>query len=161
VWAKLQTIARKSRPSDRNKIPVDVPVNVPVNVPVDVLRDILDYVGKADLATMCRVSKICCSYSQDVLYRDILVTVYSRDVHQTLAQSPHLARKVRSFDSSFMCRWLAMALRNMTSLRILTMSIDFHMDILNNCSFRLDSSVCLYSSGYDQSFRNFLAFDQL
>jgi F-box domain len=149
LCAKLPTIAGKSRPLDRNNIPVDVPV--------DVLRDILDYVDKADLATMCRVSKICCSYSQDVLYRDIRVTVYSGKVHRTLAQSVHLARKVRSFDSIFMCENLAMALRNMTSLRILKMSIDFPMDILNNCSFRLDTFVCLYLSGSDESFRKFLS----
>jgi F-box domain len=149
LCAKVPTIAGKSRPLDRYKIPVDLPV--------EVLRDILDYLDKADLATMCRVNKICCSYSQDVLYRDILVTVYRREVHWTLAQSTHLARKVRSFDSSFMCENLAMALRNMTSLRILKMSIDFHTDILNNCSFRLDMFVCFYLSGSDKSFRKFLS----
>ena len=39
-------------------------------IPVDVLREILGHVDKAGLVTMCRVNKICCSHSQDFLYRD-------------------------------------------------------------------------------------------
>src|SRR5277367_6761491 len=68
-------------------------------IPVDVLLDILEYVDKGDLATMCRVNKICCSYSQDVLYRDIYVG--NSKVLQTLAQSIHLAKRVRSFESRY------------------------------------------------------------
>src|ERR1700728_776714 len=104
-------------------------------IPVDVLRDILEYVDKADLATMCRVNKVCCSYSQDVLYRDIRVE--TPRVHQTLAQSTHLAKRVRSFNSYYKDRYLAMALRNMTSLRILKFS-SVYMELLNGCSFKLD-----------------------
>src|SRR3984885_9263213 len=96
-------------------------------IPVDVLRDILDYVDKAGLATMCRVNKICCSYSQDVLYRDIYVK--TPNVQQTLAQSTDLARRVRSFETYYESD-LAVALRNMASLRNLKLSVAFRMDIL-------------------------------
>jgi F-box domain len=109
-------------------------------IPVDVLRDILEYVDKADLATMCRVSKICCSCSQDVLYRDIYVE--TRRVQETLAQSTHLARRVRSFDSDYDDPGLSTALRNMTSLRILKLSSEFRTDILDGCTFKLDSFEC-------------------
>src|ERR1700728_250739 len=113
-------------------------------IPVDVLRDILDYVDRADLAIMCRVNTICCSCSQDVLYRDLYVkTRRASKVQQTLAQSTHLARKVRSFDTLFNTD-LAMALRNMTSLRNLKLPIDFHIDILDGCTFKLDSLECRY-----------------
>ena len=98
-------------------------------ISVDVLRDILDYVNKAGLATMCRVNKICCSCSQDVLYRDIYaLTRRANKVQQTLAQSTQLARRVRSFESNFEDSDLATALRNMTSLRILKLSDAFYVD---------------------------------
>src|ERR1700728_1471094 len=101
-------------------------------IPVDVLRDILEYVDQAGLATMCRVSKICCSCSQDVLYRDIYVE--TPRVHQTLAQSTHLARRVRSFDSNYdYDPYLPMALRNMTSLRILKLFTAKSSDFFEGC----------------------------
>jgi F-box domain len=31
------------------------------SIPVDVLREILEHVDKNDLATLCRVNKICCA----------------------------------------------------------------------------------------------------
>jgi F-box-like len=125
-------------------------------IPVDVLRDILDYVDKADLATMCRVSKIFCSCSQDILYRDISVAYPSRKVHQTLAQSTHLARKVRSFETNIYSD-LAMALRNMTSLRILKLPSGIHMDILDGCTFKLDSFECTRLDQHGEAFAKFLS----
>src|ERR1700728_1638219 len=119
-------------------------------IPVDVLRDILVYLDKGDLATICQLNKICCSCSQDFLYRDIYVeTRKASRVQQTLAQSTHLARKVRSFDILFTDSDLAMALRNMTSLRILKLSGPFRMDILDRCTFKLDSFECTYWDHYD------------
>ena len=121
-------------------------------IPVDVLRDILDYVDKAGLATMCRVNKICCSCSQDVLYRDIYVTYYGRKVHRTLAHSTHLARRVRSFDSDYEDPDLAMALRNMTSLRILKLPGGLGMENFDGCTFKLDSFECTYLMNNGESF---------
>src|ERR1700728_1131551 len=85
------------------------------SIPVDVLREILEHVSKADLVTLCRVNKICCSCSQDVLYRNIRV----RDprVIQILAESTDLAKRVRSFYSDYSHPPLSMALKNMSSLR--------------------------------------------
>jgi hypothetical protein len=101
---------------------------------------------------MCLLNKICCSCSQDVLYRDIYVQT-SR-VQQTLAQSTHLARRVRSFDSNLEDSHLATALRNMTSLRILQLSIGLYSDIFEGCTFKLDSF-----TGYhdDKYYRKFLS----
>src|ERR1700721_4082362 len=108
-------------------------------IPVDVLRDILDHVDKAGLAIMCRGNKICCSCSQDVLYRDIKCNIHMFEcVHRTLAQSTHLARKVRSYDPRYCGSDLAMALRNMTSLRILKFPPAFNRDILNDCTLNID-----------------------
>src|ERR1700728_2579234 len=129
-------------------------------IPVDVLLNILDYVDKAGLAAMCRVNQICCSCSQDVLYRDIYVgnSRVSR-VHQTLAQSTHLARRVRSFDSSYGRgdSYLAMALRNMTSLRILKVASAYDSDFFEGCTFKLDSFECEYWDSYSKSFTEFLS----
>jgi F-box domain len=127
-------------------------------IPVDVLLNILEYVDQADLATMCRVNKICCSCSQDVLYRDISV-VDPKRVQQTLAQSTHLARKVRLFSSYFAGSDsdLPMALRNMTSLRILQLSSTFNADILDGCTFKLESFECTYLENHDESFPKFLS----
>src|ERR1700733_6934993 len=118
-------------------------------IPVDVLRDILGYVDKADLPTICLLNKICCSCSQDVLYRDIFAeTLRASKVQQTHAQSTHLAKRVRSFESCYKDQYLAMALRNMTLLRILKLSNAFYMDLLvdllNGCTFKLDSFECGY-----------------
>jgi hypothetical protein len=125
---------------------------------VDVLRDILDYVDKADLPNICRVNKICCSYSQNVLYRDIYIWNISLSrVVQTLAQSTHLARRVRSFDSCYGDSDLAMALRNMTSLRILKLPTAYHTGILDGCTFKLDSFECTYLENHEESFKKFLS----
>jgi hypothetical protein len=122
-------------------------------IPVDVLRDILEHVGKIDLATLCRVNKICCSWSQSVLYREI----YNGDkrVIQTLAQSTDLARRVRSFESCYNCEELATALQNMSSLRRLNLECnDADTSILDGCTFKLDSFSCTFS--YSESLQNFL-----
>jgi hypothetical protein len=127
-------------------------------IPVDVLLNILDYVDKAGLAIMCRVNKICCSCSQDVLYRDIQCDIHMFEcVHRTLAQSTHLARKVRSYDPRYCGSDLAMALRNMTSLRILKLPPAFNMDILDDCTFKLDSFECSYLNDYRESFPKFIS----
>jgi hypothetical protein len=127
-------------------------------IPVDILLNILDHVDIAGLATICLLNKIGCSCSQDVLYRDIHVTVYSRaSVHRTLAQSTHLARKVRSFESRYRDPDIATALRNMTSLRILILSCPFPMDILDGCTFKLDSFESPYLNDYIKSFPKFIS----
>jgi F-box-like len=131
---------------------------MPTEIPVDVLLNILEYVDKADLATMCRVSKICCSCSQDFLYRDIDVkTRKAPGLEQTLAKSTHLARKVHSFDARYSDPDLAMAFRNMTSLRILKLSSLFHMDILDGCTFKLDSFECNCVHNHNGSYQKFLS----
>jgi hypothetical protein len=129
--------------------------DMPSEIPVDILLYILDYVDKADLATMCRVNKICCSYSQDVLYRDIFVTLTRRKVHQTLAQSAHLAKRVRSFQSCYIDPYLATALRNMTSLRILKLS-KVYVKLFDGCTFKLDSFEFMLLTKY-RDFSKFLS----
>src|ERR1700728_2054282 len=98
------------------------------SIPIDVLREILEHVCKADLATLCRVNKIFCSCSQDVLYRGI----YDEDKHviQTLATSTDLARRVRSFKTTHSPPELATALRNMSSLHSLGLDAIGDMSIL-------------------------------
>src|SRR6202035_4641575 len=107
------------------------------SIPIDVLREILGHVRKADLATLCRVNKICCSCSQDVLYREIRYG--DSDVIQTLAQSTDLARRVRSFYYFGRCPELATAMRNMPSLRRLNLVHSSDVSILDGCTFKLDS----------------------
>jgi len=104
---------------------------------------------------MCLLNKICCSCSQNVLYRNICVK--TPKVQQTLAQSAHLARRVCSFDSSYEDADLAMALRNMTSLRTLKLLGEFHVDILDGCTFKLDSFECTYLDNCSEFFQNFLS----
>jgi hypothetical protein len=107
------------------------------SIPVDVLREILGYVRKAHLVTLCRVNKIICSCSQDVLYREI--SYLDKHVIQTLAQSTDLARRVRSFHAYGVYPGLATALRNMSSLRSLDLWHSGDVSILDGCTFKLDS----------------------
>jgi len=120
------------------------------NLPIDVLPLILENINnKADLTTMCRVNKVCCFFSQDILYRNI--HIYHRppfQVCRTLAHSTHLARRVRSFRLSFYhpiiesngVDNLTTALRNMSSLRKLALYLDDrNSNILDGCTFKLDS----------------------
>ena len=116
------------------------------------LRMILEHVDKADLAKICLLNKICCSCSQDVLYREIYPNTHV-GVVQALAHSTDLARRVRSFEF-FNCEDVDMALQNMSSLRRLCL---WHIDdasILDGCTFKLDSFA--YSFHYDESLRKFL-----
>jgi hypothetical protein len=116
-------------------------VTTMLSIPVDVLQEILVHVHKADLPTLCRVNKIFCSYSRDVLYREI---GYKNDV-KTLAQSTDLARRVRSFKTEHSPE-LGTALRNMSSLR--SLFLDFIGDkssdesVLDGCTFKLESFAC-------------------
>jgi hypothetical protein len=108
-----------------------------VAIPVDVLREILGHVCKADLATLCRVNKIVCSCSQDVLYREI--SHRDHRVIPTLAHSTDLARRVHSFQVYDDYPGLATALRNMSSLRSLELWHSGDVSILDGCTFQLDS----------------------
>jgi F-box domain len=119
-------------------------------IPVDVLREVLEHVREADLATLCRVNKIFCSCSQDVLYRRI--SLGFKDVVQTLAQSTDLARRVRSFTIAYEGPELATALRNMPSLRSLDLGND--LSILDGCTFKLESLTCHLP--YSESLQQFL-----
>ena len=115
------------------------------SIPIDVLREILEHVNQSDLATLCRVNKICRSCSQDVLYRKI--EDGGAQVIQTLAQSTELARRVRSFATKHLSPELATALRNMSSLRRLDLEGYGDASILDGCTFKLDS----FSTGYPNS----------
>jgi F-box domain len=124
-----------------------------LSIPIDVLREILEHVDKADLATLCRVNKICCSCSRDVLYREIENEV--ADVIQTLAQSTDLARRVRSFHTSVYHPELPTALRNMSSLRRLNLEYSISdVSILDGCTFKLDSFHTDFP--YSESLQKFL-----
>jgi hypothetical protein len=122
------------------------------SIPVDVLREILEHVREADLATLCRVNKIFCSCSQDVLYRRIYIGY--EDVVQTLAQSTDLARRVRSFRTKQSSPELATALRNMSSLRDLSLSFGDDDSILDGCTFKLESFTCHLP--YSEALQQFL-----
>jgi hypothetical protein len=126
------------------------------SIPIDVLREILEHVRKADLATLCRVNKICCSCSQDVLYRKIVGDEIVGDQHviQMLAQSTDLARRVHSFHSYSEHPELSMALRNMSSLRRLNLEHISEASILDGCTFKLDSFVTTFPSS--ESLQKFL-----
>jgi hypothetical protein len=122
------------------------------SIPVDILRVILKYLDRADLVKICQLNKICCSCSQDILYRKVLFEDVL--VCRALAQSTHLARRVRSFKSMGKPPELSKALQNMTSLRDLTLFDSGSSSILENCVFNLDSFTCDFS--YDKSLRQFL-----
>jgi hypothetical protein len=101
---------------------------------------------------MRRVNKICCSCSQDVLYRDIRAETHR--VHQTLAESIRLARN-RTFNSCYNDPDFAAALRNMTSLcdlKILVVSAN--SNTFEGCTFKLYSLTCFYP--YDEYLRTIL-----
>jgi F-box domain len=122
------------------------------SIPIDVLREILEHVDRSDLVTLCRVNKICCTCSQNVLYRDI----YNEDkrVIQTLAKSTDLARRVRSFETRRSPPELATALRNMSSLRRLNLRNSGDVSILDGCTFKLDSFETTFP--YSESLQQFL-----
>jgi F-box-like len=123
------------------------------SIPVDVLLEILGYVRKSDLATLCRVSKIFCSCSRDVLYRNIHCRRRGKRVISTLARSTDLARRVRSFEVMLSSPKVATALKNMSSLRSLTLG-SFDVSILDGCTFKLDSLNCDFDNS--ESLQKFL-----
>jgi hypothetical protein len=123
------------------------------SIPVDALRMILEHVEElSDLVTLCKVNKICCSCSQDVLYRHIR-TGGSR-VIRTLAHSTDLARRVRSFHTDQFDPELRSALQNMSSLRRLGLESSDESSILDGCTFKLDSFSSAFP--YSESLQNFL-----
>src|SRR6202035_205259 len=89
------------------------------SIPVDILRIILEHFDQDDLARICLLNKICCSCAQDILYRNIYFP--NLLVCHTLAESAHLARRVRSFTVRGWHPELDQALQNMTCLRSLTL----------------------------------------
>src|ERR1700730_2139783 len=122
------------------------------NLSVDVLQLILENVDKADLVAVCQVNKVCCSCSQDILYRNIRIHQKPPrlNVCQTLAQSIHLAKRVRSFSLAShrmidSLESMTKALQNMSSLRSLTLRL-IHTPNLNGCTFKLDSFNCCFDS---------------
>jgi hypothetical protein len=124
-----------------------------ISIPVDILRAILEHLDQDDLAKISLLNKICCSCSQDILYRDIYFPNIL--VCHTLAQSTHLARRVRSFTTSSQHPELANALRNMTCLRLLTLfDVDYPPNVLDGCIFSLDTFTCRFS--YSESLLKFL-----
>jgi F-box domain len=130
-----------------------------LSIPVDILRHILEHVDKASLVTICQLNKICCSCSQDILYRHIHIKSLHvcAKVCPTLAQSPDLARRVHSFSTPYRDPKLADALRNMIFLRDLKLDIgggDGASKILDGCTFKLDMFNCSFS--YDETLRKFL-----
>src|ERR1700721_1463713 len=124
-----------------------------ISIPVDILRAILEYLDRGDLTKICLLNKICCSCSQDILYRNIDFPKIL--VYHTLAQSTHLARRVRSFTMRGGHPELAKALRNMTHLRSLTLLCVYDSsNVLDGCTFSLDTFTCDFS--YDKPLRQFL-----
>jgi hypothetical protein len=129
-------------------------------IPVDILRLILDHVDKADLLTICLLNKICCSCSQGVLYREMQIDwlFEGTQVCQTLAQSTHLARRVRSFDISSSYEFnkiyfkpeFRTSFQNMIFLR--SLSLHFFTDALSflvGCTFKLVSFSCDFFDSFE------------
>src|ERR1700728_2938015 len=123
-----------------------------ISISVDILRIILEHLDRNDLTRICLLNKICCSCSQDILYRDI--DANNRVCH-TLVQSTHLAKRVRSFAMRGWHRELAQALRNMTCLRSLTwLDVYDSSNVLDGCIFSLDTFTCDFP--YNESLLKFL-----
>src|ERR1700730_16276585 len=121
---------------------------VVLSIPVDVLLVILEHVDKATLVKMCKLNKVCCSYSQDVLYREIRISQrYEFRVYQTLARSTDLARRDRSFKTPHIDYDpdLQRALQNMINLRRLDLGYSNISNLLEGCTFTLVSFFCCAS----------------
>jgi hypothetical protein len=125
------------------------------SIPIDILPSILGHVDQADLLTICFVNKDYCSFSQDVLYRDIRIDERREGtrVCQTLAQFTHLARRVRSFDIAsnpavgqhFYTPELKTSFQNMIFLRSLSLdSFTNDFSFMGGCTFQLVSFACNY-----------------
>jgi hypothetical protein len=134
------------------------------SIPVDVLHHILEHADKATLTKICLLNKVCCSCSQDILYRDIRVDDIDFNICQTLNESTHLAKRVRSFEMDFCdvailfldeqeLREIQQSLQKMTCLRSLRLdNPDF--SILDGCTFKLHSFSS--NSDYSDALRQFL-----
>jgi hypothetical protein len=117
------------------------------SIPIDILHLILELVDKAILVKLCLVNKVCCSCSQDLLYRHIRIDGLNiTKICQTLSESTHLAKRVRSFEiinCDYMDQLrnkqvLRKSLQSMTHLRNLRVD-DPNYPILDGCTFKLDS----------------------
>jgi hypothetical protein len=141
-------------------IPKSAVVAVMPSIPVDVLLLILEHVDMATLVTMCKVNQVCCSCSQDVLYREIRIYKPSEfRICQTLAQSAHLARRVRSFKTCHIHGGpdpnLHGALQNMINLHHLDSGYCNIFNLLEGCTFTLVSFSCA-ASRFQQPLYQFL-----
>ena len=107
---------------------------------------------------MCRLNKLCCALAQPVLFRDIRIeyreiadgSTIKHDrgfaLCETLSQSPHLARCVRSFSvriyeiSMRFAAKIAETLEFLPSLRHLGLNVNFNFAyLLNGRTFSLES----------------------
>ena len=144
-------------------------------IPVDILLIILDNLDKSDIATMCRLNKLCCAFSQPILFRDIHIEFQERvpffsiknerlyALCEALSQSPYLSRCVRSFSvriyeiSRRFQTKIAETLEFLPSLRHLGLYVYFNFTRLlkgRTFSFKLES-FSFYSSNTDiQEFLN-------
>jgi hypothetical protein len=132
------------------------------SIPVDVLYHILEHVDRASLTKICLLNKVCCSCSQDILYRDIRIDDFNiTQICRTLNESIHLAKRVRSFEINVYEdvvhrrneQELRKSLQNMTCLRSLHLDSP-NFSILDGCTFKLDS---FSSDGYfTKAFHRFL-----
>jgi hypothetical protein len=149
------------------------------HIPIDILLIILDNLDKSDVATMCRLNKLCCTFSQPILFRNIRIdyreVVYFDEgltikhdrrwfsLCETLSQSPHLSRCVRSFFVKVMdmsTRFLTKIMETLEflpSLRHLGLSVynDFNHPLKGRTfSFKLESFS--FNLSYDTHLRDFL-----
>jgi hypothetical protein len=101
--------------------------------------------------------KYVCSTKSVVLVLRVSFTVIycpRSPLCHTLAQSTHLARRVRSFEIRSEHPVLAKALQNMTCLRNLTLLDAGGSGVLDGCIFSLDTFTCIYP--YSESLLKFL-----
>jgi hypothetical protein len=125
---------------------------------------------------MCRLNKLCCAFSQPVLFRDIRIQFHQiaepeftlkHDrgfaLCETLSQSPHLARCVRSFSvriyeiSMRFTAKIAETLEFLPSLRHLGLNVYFNFTrLLNGRTFSFKLESFSFHLLYDTDLRNFL-----
>ena len=140
-------------------------------IPVDILLDILDNLNKSDLATMCRLNKLCCALIQPILFRDIRIQFHeSKDFDkrgfalcETLSQSPHLARCVRSFSVRIYEILMPFGAKVVETLEFLPslrhLGLNVHNDFtgqLNGRTFSFKLESFSFYLPYDTDLRNFL-----
>ena len=122
-------------------------------IPVDVMVAILEHVDRSDLPSLCRVNKIVCRYSKDVLYRHVdLSAANVMSACCTICNAPDLASRVTSFslrggaDVSSYLGVVQDVLAIMTRLRTLKLFIGPHGSWIlpepKACPFRLHSFAC-------------------